>query len=47
MKTQDNTQSLEIKDVNRNIMDCWQLVKLAHQKKKQERENRRALKNKS
>jgi hypothetical protein len=47
MKTQSNTQSSEIKDVNRNIMDCWQLVKISHQKKKKERENRRALKNKS
>lgn len=47
MKTQINPQSSEIKDVNQNIIDCWQLVKLAHQKKKEERENRRTLKNKS
>lgn len=47
MKTQNYTQSSEIKDVNRNIMDCWQLVKVAHQKKKEEREKRRIIKNKS
>ena len=47
MKTQTNTQLPDKPYINQNIMDCWQLVKIAHQKKKEERKNRRVLKNKS
>lgn len=47
MKTQFKTHLPDKLYINQNIKECWQLVKIAHQKKKEERENRRALKNKS
>jgi hypothetical protein len=46
METQNKTYLPDKLYINQNIKDCWQLVKLAHQKKKEERENRRSLKNK-
>ena len=47
MEKEIKIQPLDRLYINRNIQDCWQLVKLAHQKKKEERENRRIIKNKS
>lgn len=37
MKTQTNIQLPDKLYINQNIKDCWQLIKIAHQKKKEER----------
>ena len=46
MKKQTNTQQFDIKDINKNIMECWQLIKLANERKKQEKETRSIKTNK-